>query len=126
VRFDEFIKHVSERAEVQRDEAAMLTRAVLATLGERLTGGEADDLAAQLPQELKKELLEAGPEPDDFDLEEFIRRVAARTGVSEEEAWRASRAVMTTLREAITEGEFDDVYAQLPKEFNKLLDSPVS
>jgi uncharacterized protein (DUF2267 family) len=31
------------------------------------------------------------------------------------------RAVLTTLRDAVTHGEFDDVMSQLPKEFQELV-----
>ena len=70
--------------EVQRrgefEDRAAAEDAVLATLsvlGERLKGGEAKDLAAQLPAELAEALPTDGP-GERFDVMEFVRRVAAR------------------------------------------------
>jgi uncharacterized protein (DUF2267 family) len=51
VQYDEFITSVRERG-VPPEEAETLTHATLRVLAERLTGGEADDLRAQLPGEL--------------------------------------------------------------------------
>ncbi len=50
MKYDEFISQVQRRANLaSREEAERATRATLETLGERLAGGEAKDLAAQLP-----------------------------------------------------------------------------
>jgi uncharacterized protein (DUF2267 family) len=50
-------------------------------------------------------------------LEEFVRRVAEREGVTPAEAFEHARAVFATLREAVGEDEFLDVSAQLPLEY---------
>jgi uncharacterized protein (DUF2267 family) len=55
-------------------------------------------------------------------LEEFERRVAERAGVPISEAEQDVRAVLTTIREAITGGEFDDLINQLPDEFWKVIE----
>jgi uncharacterized protein (DUF2267 family) len=48
VQYEEFLNKVQDRiGPAQPDEAR---RAITATLSERITGGEADDLGAQLPQ----------------------------------------------------------------------------
>ena len=49
--YDNFIAKVAERAGTPRGEAEALARATLQTLAERITGGEAQDLAAQLPKQ---------------------------------------------------------------------------
>lgn len=54
MRYDEFIKAVRERAQVDEDGAERATEATLTALGERLEEGEATDFASQLPQELKE------------------------------------------------------------------------
>lgn len=118
-----FEQLVSERAGVPPDRAATLTEATLETLSERITGGEARDLAAQLPKPAQ-DWLTGSPEPAErFDLTEFIRRVAERAEVPPDEAREATRAVLRTLREAVTAGEFDDVMSQLPKEFGEFMAS---
>jgi len=120
--YEQFISAVAERAGEPVDRAEALARATLSTLSDRLTRGEADDVAAQLPKPLKEAMVAGQPEAQPFGLEEFIRRVSDRAGVSIEEATRGAQAVMTTLREAISDGEFKDMMAQLPEELSKLVD----
>jgi uncharacterized protein (DUF2267 family) len=43
----EFIESVQKRANGSEDEAERLTRATMTVLADRITGGEAEDLAAQ-------------------------------------------------------------------------------
>ena len=114
---EEFEKAVSARAGMPRDKARVLIQATLQTLAERLTGGEADDLAAQLPKQMKEWLAMTGP-AESFGLDEFIQRVSKRANVTPEEGRRIAEAVFTTLREAVTGGEFRDVMPQLPREFS--------
>ena len=57
MKYDEFIGQVQHRAGLgSHTEAECATRATLETLAERLAGGEAHDLAAQLPPELARSL----------------------------------------------------------------------
>ena len=57
MKYDEFIGQVRHRARLSSHaEAERATRATLETLAERLAGGEAHDLAAQLPPELARSL----------------------------------------------------------------------
>jgi len=114
---EQFVSSVAEHAGVDPEQAEALTRAVLATLAERITGGEARDLAAQLPVPLQNPLLSADEEAEAFSLDEFIRRTAQRAGTDRDTADIGVAAVMTTLRESISSGEFDDVMSQLPQEF---------
>ena len=65
MKFEEFIGSVAERAGVSSEEAEPLARAVLRTLAERITGGEARDLAAQLPIPLQNPLLAVTDEEAD-------------------------------------------------------------
>ena len=60
--------------------AELAITATLETLNERLTGGEAKDLAAQLPKEVQPALQPKTEEAEAFSLEEFYRRVAEREG----------------------------------------------
>jgi uncharacterized protein (DUF2267 family) len=118
---DELLSAVRQRAELaSRAEAERVTTAVLATLGERLAGGEPGDLAAQLPPDLAAALASAGP-GESFGPEEFDRRVATRSGTSSAVAHRYSAAVLTTVLEAVSAGERADVLAQLPDELAMLV-----
>jgi uncharacterized protein (DUF2267 family) len=114
--YDEFIDAVAEHGDLSREEAEEVTHATLQTLAERITGGEADDVASQLPKRLQDPLRNTNEQAETFGLEEFKRRVSER-GAEVDDTADAIRAVMTTLREALTGGEFDDLMDQLPDEF---------
>ncbi|WP_214365890.1 DUF2267 domain-containing protein [Pseudonocardia sp. H11422] len=117
-----FIQRFSERAGVAADKAEVLARAALQTLAERITGGEAEDLAEQLPAELREPLQRPRNAPAEaFGLDEFVRRAGERAGIDEELARRATRSLLLTLRDALTPQEFDDVVSQLPEEYRELL-----
>ena len=118
MQYEEFLNRVQDRiGPAQPDEAR---RAITATLSERISGGEANDLAAQLPQELKEPIQRSGEEAEAFSLEEFLRRVGEREGANADTAREHASAVITVLREAVTEGQLDDIRAQLPQEFAPL------
>jgi uncharacterized protein (DUF2267 family) len=122
VQYQEFIDQVRQRAEFASFERAEeTTQAILTTLGEYLTGGEANDLAAQLPQGLAEYLRRQPPERSElFSLEDFLQEVGEREGVNVDEARAHARAVMGVLEEAVTEGEMEDVRRQFPSEFDPL------
>jgi uncharacterized protein (DUF2267 family) len=121
VDYPTFIKKEAEKAGLPKDQAENIAHATLRTLADRITGGEADDLAAQLPQPLKEDLLKDHEEAERFDVDEFIRRVSERAHVDENTARTGAMATLNTMREAVTPGEFDDVTAQLPKEYRELV-----
>ena len=125
MKHDEFIGQVQHRARLSsRGEAERATRATLETLAERLAGGEAKDLAAQLPQEIAEHLRrEWSGIGERFSLEEFFRRVSLREGVDLPDAIFHARAVIEVLSEAVSIGEMDDVRAQLPAEFDRLFEA---
>jgi uncharacterized protein (DUF2267 family) len=121
MQFDQFVGLVAERANVAPSRAPALTYSALMTLAERISGGEARDLAAQLPAELQPMVSETEETAEDFDADEFVRRFAERASVDGKAAREAARAVMLTLREAVSPGEWDEVKAQLSKDYNDLL-----
>ncbi|MET7906230.1 DUF2267 domain-containing protein [Streptomyces sp. NPDC005355] len=117
---DEFIRLVAERAHVTEEQARALTRATMLTLGERITGGQARDLADALPPEIAPPLIMPQEMAQKFDLAEFVRRVSERAGVDETTARDGVRAVFMTLRDAIPGKEFQDAMDQLPNEFQEI------
>jgi uncharacterized protein (DUF2267 family) len=117
MKYDEFVDAVAIRSGLSLAEAEVLTLATLQTLSDRVTGGEAQDLASQLPKELQDFLRPRYEQAESFGLEEFVRRVANRAGVDLPTAWQGGRATLATLRTAISGGEFEDLLAQLPEEF---------
>ena len=119
--YDAFLDTVAEAARVGRDEAERATRATLRTIGERITRGEADDIAAQLPPEAAPYLESTERGAERFDLDEFLRRVAERAGVDAESSERLASAVFLALGRALTREEMDDLAAQLPRDIRRLL-----
>ncbi|WP_221043148.1 DUF2267 domain-containing protein [Mycobacterium senriense] len=120
MRYEEFISSVAERSGLFAGDAVAVTRATLTTLAERISGGEARDLAAELPSPLQDALLPTEEEAEAFSFDEFIDRVAERSGRDAETAETAVDAVMATIHDAVTQAEFDDVLSQLPTEFQRL------
>lgn len=118
---DEFMTKVGQRADVSLSTAEALTAATLQTLAERISGGEAQDLAAPLPAELKPHLTGADEPAEPFGVEEFLRRVVERSGIDGGRARAGVRAVFTTVREVVTPHELDDVMTQLPKDLRELV-----
>ncbi|SCL32755.1 Uncharacterized conserved protein, DUF2267 family [Micromonospora rhizosphaerae] len=115
--YEDFIDAVARRAGVPVDQAGTITRATLETLAERISGGEANDLANQVPEGLDDHLRKTQEHPEVFGLGEFVQRVTARAGIDGVLASSGIRAVLTTLREAVPRDEFEDMVAQLPKDF---------
>ncbi|TDC41265.1 DUF2267 domain-containing protein [Micromonospora sp. KC213] len=129
MRFPLFVDAVARRAQLRPEQAAAISRAVLRTVAERVQTGEADDLAAQLPDELSAYLDEStGPtgvaRAGTFGPVEFLRRVADRAGVEPATAQVGVRAVFATLREAVTVGEFEDLMSQLPGRLTRGIEPP--
>ncbi len=123
MKYDEFVGQVQHRAQLgSSGDAVGAIRATLQTLGERLFGGEAADLAAQLPREIGV-YLELGGKKETFSIDEFFRRVTEREGVDRPDAVYHARVVMEVIGEAVTKGEMDDVRAQLPDEYDPLFES---
>jgi uncharacterized protein (DUF2267 family) len=116
-----FTKTAAQRAGMPEDTTERVERATLRTLADRITGGEAHDLASQLPTGLKESLAPVQEQAEAFDLDEFVRRVAERADVGVEEARTGAAAVLTTVREAVSPGEFEDLLAQLPQDYRELV-----
>ncbi len=104
--------------------ARRVTAAVLHVLRDRLTPEEADQAMAQLPAPLKAVWQEgdrAGREPTKLHLTEFLDcvRDAARLPSTPEARWM-TLAVFAALKEQLTPGESEDVWAQLPKDLKEI------
>lgn len=126
MRTDEFVKNVTRLGgPSEPEQAAGMTRTVLENLGKRLKGGEAKNLADQLPTELAEPLTRhSSQEPLVDDVDEFFRRVARQlsAGADQEVASTYVRAVFTTLAQAVSDGEIADLRAQLPNGFGPLFE----
>lgn len=125
--FEDFLGYVQDRAQLDSLEAALtVTRCTLTTLSARMQPGEADDLAAQLPDEIGRFLAEVD-DVESFSYQEFTERVADCGGYDEDDeiadAVFHAQVVMDVVRDATTEGEFEDLRSQLPEdEFDDLFE----
>lgn len=115
MEFTELVRAVARETQLSVEESADLTRAVVQELGRRLSGGEAAQLAVELPEELRTELL-AVKHGQTFGLETLLERVRTHTGLNAEETHRGVAAVLKNLRDAVSEKEYSDVLSQLPGE----------
>lgn len=120
-----FYRTVMETSgEKSREAAKRATAAVFHALRDRLTHEEADQVVDQLPRDLK-DVWEAGEKkerrPLKLNREEFYDRVKRETGVaSKREARWLTLAVFAALKEQLSPGEAEDVYAQLPKDLKEV------
>jgi uncharacterized protein (DUF2267 family) len=121
MRYASFIRIVEQTAGISREEAEKATEATLRTLSERITGGEASDLAAFLPEEVRPWLTWTAEPAEAFDFDEFLDRIAQREGVDRDTAFEHARAVLQALSVAVAPGELFDMVAQLPRDFRRLL-----
>jgi uncharacterized protein (DUF2267 family) len=120
----EFIRTVSERTGLTRQEAADLTRATLETLTHRLSTVDARDLEAELPEGLAESVHRGTTARiEHFGWEDTVLRVAERNMLKEDEVDRGIRAVLVVLREAVAEKEFTHLMSQLGAEFSRTLES---
>jgi len=123
MQYDAFVGEVQNRGRLpSRGDAVRAIQATLETLGERISKGEASDLAAELPQELGKFLTEVEA-TERFPVDDFFLRVAAKETADLPDAVHHARAVMEVLLESVTQGEMDDIRSQLPDDFGPLFEA---
>jgi uncharacterized protein (DUF2267 family) len=115
-----FVESVAERARVPVELAGPLTEATIRTLAERISGGEAADLADRVPDQYRPLLIKREEAPERFTADDFIHRVAERAGVAQEVAQRGIQAVLATMHSVVGHKELSDALAQLPKELQRL------
>lgn len=137
VSFEEFTGDVQHRIKAgSRAEAVRTTRAVLETLGERVGGGTATDLAGPLPMEIDRYLLQV-ENGQGFGYQDFVDRVVERLAyddleletkfgtpapVDRNDAVFRIRAVIALLDEVVGGGEMRNLRNQLPDEYDELFE----
>lgn len=117
--FEQFIAAGARRAQLDREQAQLATRAVLGTLAQRLNRGEVRHLVDRLPMELAPWLFHDG-DAEAFDVDEFLSRVATLAGVDIQNADRLARAVFSVLREALDAQEVAALVATLPEDLHPI------
>ena len=119
----EFVSAVKESLDLPDNRSAeRAVKATLTVLGQRLEGGEAKDLASQLPGGLADALPNEGG-GERFDVDTFYQRIAEQEGegVTVAQARQHARAIAKGLETALTDGEWQNFTSQLPKDFQDFL-----
>lgn len=122
MRYDEFVARVQELGSIEEREATeRVTKVTLGQLARLLEPGEAQNLASQLPDGLKRPVLDAADDQAEMKLDDFFEEVRKASGADMYTVGeRRARAVIEVLGESITRGEIQDVFNQLPGEFLEL------
>jgi uncharacterized protein (DUF2267 family) len=118
-----FRKDVAEAAGIDAETADRAIEATLVTLGERISDGEAEDLARHLPDRLAPLIVQPGP-AQGFGADEFFRRLAERAGTDAETAERYARAVIAAMARREGKRELNEMLLQLPQELRERLSPP--
>lgn len=122
--YDTFVGEVQNRAQLpSREDGVKVTRITLETLSERLDPGAAENLAAQLPEELGRHLAKVD-EVEQFSWNEFADRIVEKGDYTPEDergqAVHHVRTVVSVIDEAVTGDGLADIRAQLPDEYEEL------
>ena len=117
MNFDEFTGTVQHRLELPgTGETVRTVRATLMALGQRIPEGNADDLAASLPMEVRWYLTGAVHEHGQrFDWSEFVDRVSEVTGADRADAAYHSQVVVDLVASAVPDSDVQQLRDQLPE-----------
>jgi uncharacterized protein (DUF2267 family) len=117
MNFDEFTGNVQHRLELSgTGESVRAIRATLMTLGQRIPEGNAEDLAASLPMEIKWYPTGAVQEHGQrFDWAEFVTRVSEIEGVERAEAAYHAQVIVDLVGTLVPESDLRQLRDQLPE-----------
>ena len=117
MNFDEFTGQVQHRLELPgTGETVRTIRATLMTLGARISEGQAEDLAASLPMEIKWYMTGAVDEHGQrFDWSEFVDRVSDISRVEPADAAYHARVVVDLVHTVVPESDFRQLRNALPE-----------
>ena len=117
MNFDEFTGEIQHRLELPgTGESVRAIRATLMTLGQRIPEGNAEDLAASLPMEIKWYLTGAVHEHGQrFDWREFVSRVGEIEGSEPPEAAYHAQVIMDFVSTLVPASDLQQLRDQLPE-----------
>ncbi|MFO8114832.1 MAG: DUF2267 domain-containing protein [Halorubrum sp.] len=117
MNFDEFTGEVQHRLELPgTGETVRAIRATLMTLGQRIPEGNAEDLAASLPIEIKWYLTGAVHEHGQrFDWREFVERVSEIEQADPADAAYHARVIMDVVQSQVPASDFHQLRDMLPE-----------
>ena len=97
---------------------------VLCVLTQRVSGGEARDFYASMPQGMQELLrqctLHREEPPGLFGKQEFLEKVAEHFDISSDQAEALSRAVFASMWGHLPRKELDDLESQLPPDMKEI------
>lgn len=103
------------------EEALRLTQVVLSVLMQRISHGQAADLAASLPSRVRPDLPPSQTSAESFNAEDFLGRVQDRAGLPDSaSAQQLTAVVLSTIREWAP-AELGDTVDQLPEPLSRLI-----
>ena len=122
MEYDEFITHVQSLTQSDsREEAERATRATLETLKERIANDKAQELAANLPQQLGDYLRgKEGESGGSFNLQEFIARASQKENIEPTTVAIHVRAVFTVLQNAISPELFAALHSHFSHDYEEM------
>jgi uncharacterized protein (DUF2267 family) len=123
---NQWLSELARELGTDNEEAWRVLRAFLQTLRDDLTVDEAAQLAAQLPEVLRGAFYEGfDPSRQPAKLrhrDEFLDRLSERANLPDRDAAaRAAEAATRLLANHVTEGEMEDVFAQLATDVREVL-----
>lgn len=129
VNYEAFIQKVESRSDLDsRKEAVTAADATLQTLGQRISRGEATNLAKRLPDELADSVTTNDAESaEEFSADVFVERVQTyeqeHTTLDAAHAEQHVQAVLESLSEEINRNEWHNVQSQLPSDYGSLCET---
>jgi uncharacterized protein (DUF2267 family) len=112
--FRELIKKVQLASGFSDSESQEALELMVESLAERLNEGERKDFASQLPTELKAIALSADPLEAGLYDKNILSEFMERENIEEDHAKKQILSAWKALKEALSEGEINDIRAQLP------------
>lgn len=97
-------------------ESVRTVSAVMETLSERLSPDLSENMANQLPHELK-DVTRSFQNREELSLDQFYDRIANRADVSREKIPSFARAVILVLKDALNKGDVDKISESLPDDY---------
>jgi uncharacterized protein (DUF2267 family) len=119
MRYREFIQQVTHATGESEQQGEETVEVVLSTLAVRIPRTVRENLAAQLPDELKA-LMRLSEETKRFGAEEFYNRISARREVKRRRAEELVAGVGAALGSAVSSAQVEKVRSALPQEFDHI------
>lgn len=120
MNFDHFVGQVQHRAQLPDTGAAVWAiQSTFQSLAEKLEPGEAKDLASQLPRPFHI-YFDVDEYAQNFSVDEFFRRVSEREQEKGSIAAFHARVVLEVMQEAVSPGELQDVFDELPPDWRRV------